>query len=121
MVSIGGAGRVGWKHENGPLASILDLQAAAFCQRPRVPTDDQLSILLVNRQGDWKALYLPAPYGPGSWQLYDLSRDPGEIDDLSGAHPERLVELVALWDRYVEETGVILEPLSVFDADPEML
>ncbi|MBW0011818.1 arylsulfatase [Mycobacterium sp.] len=73
------------------------------------------------RQGDWKALYLPAPYGPGSWQLYDLSRDPGEIDDLSGAHPERLVELVALWDRYVEETGVILEPLSVFDADPEML
>ena len=36
------------------------------------------------RQGDWKALYLPAPYGPGSWQLYDLASDPGEIDDLAG-------------------------------------
>ena len=30
------------------------------------------------RQGDWKALYLPAPYGPGTWQLYDLSGDPAK-------------------------------------------
>lgn len=69
------------------------------------------------RQGDWKALYLPAPYGPGTWQLYDLSIDPGEIDDLAGSRPDKLAELLALWDRYVEETGVLLEPVSVFDAD----
>ena len=68
------------------------------------------------RQGDWKAVYLPAPYGPGAWQLYDLSDDPGEIDDLAAAHPDKLAELLALWDRYVEETGVILDPISVFDA-----
>ena len=35
------------------------------------------------RQGDWKALHLPEPYGPGDWQLYDLSTDPGEINDLA--------------------------------------
>jgi len=69
------------------------------------------------RQGDWKALYLPAPYGPGTWQLYDLSGDPGEIDDLAASRPDKLAELLALWDRYVEETGVILEPVSVYDAD----
>jgi arylsulfatase len=69
------------------------------------------------RQGDWKAVYLPAPYGPGAWQLYDLSSDPGEIDDLAASQPDKLAELLALWDRYVEETGVILEPVSVFDAD----
>jgi arylsulfatase len=69
------------------------------------------------RQGDWKALHLPAPYGPGDWQLYDLSRDPGEIDDLAASRPDKLAELLTLWDRYVEETGVILEPISVFDAD----
>ncbi len=69
------------------------------------------------RQGDWKVLYLPAPYGPGSWQLYDLSCDPGEIHDLADARPDKLAELLALWDRYVEETGVILEPVSVYDAD----
>ena len=69
------------------------------------------------RQGDWKALYLPAPYGPGAWQLYDLASDPGEIHDLAAAHPHKLAELLALWDRYVEESGVLLEAASVFDAD----
>lgn len=72
------------------------------------------------RQGDWKALYLPAPYGPAAWQLYDLSADPGEIHDLAAAHPDKLAELVALWDRYVEDNGVIVEPISVFDADPAL-
>ncbi len=69
------------------------------------------------RQGDWKALYLPEPHGPGAWQLYDLSRDPGETDDRAAARPDKLAELLALWDRYVEENGVLLEPVSVFDAD----
>jgi len=67
------------------------------------------------RQGDWKAVHLPAPYGPGAWQLYDLSADRGEIDDLAAARPDKLAELLALWDRYVEETGVILDPVSAFE------
>ncbi len=71
------------------------------------------------RQGDWKALHLPEPYGTGDWQLYDLSADPGEIEDLAAARPEKLAELLTLWDRYVQETGVILDPLSVFDIDLE--
>lgn len=73
------------------------------------------------RQGDWKALHLPAPYGPGAWQLYDLSRDPGEIDDQAAARPEKLAELLELWDRYVEENGVISDPVSVFDIDLQAL
>jgi arylsulfatase A-like enzyme len=73
------------------------------------------------RRGDWKALYLPAPYGPGTWQLYDLSGDPGEIDDLAASRPEILAGLLGLWDRYVEESGVILDPVSVFEIDPQML
>jgi arylsulfatase len=73
------------------------------------------------RQGDWKALYLPAPYGPGAWQLYDLSADPGEIDDLAVSRPEKLAELLELWDRYVKESGVILDPVSVFEIDTQLL
>ncbi|BBY00815.1 arylsulfatase [Mycobacterium seoulense] len=69
------------------------------------------------RQGEWKALHLPAPYGPGSWQLYDLASDPGEIHDLAESHPAKLAELLTLWDRYVEENGVILDPVSVFDLE----
>ena len=71
------------------------------------------------RQGDWKALYLPAPYGPGAWQLYDLSRDPGEVHDLAAARPDKLADLLELWDRYVEDNGVILGPVSVYEIDAE--
>jgi arylsulfatase len=59
------------------------------------------------RQGDWKALYIPKPDGPGRWQLYNLKRDPGEIHDLADAEPERLRALVEHWQRYVDETGVL--------------
>jgi len=72
------------------------------------------------RQGDWKALYLPVPFGPGRWQLYDLSADPGEIEDMAERNPGKLAELLTLWDHYVEENGVLLDPLTVFEMGPEM-
>ncbi|MEM8232113.1 hypothetical protein Q4R56_19515, partial [Morganella morganii] len=59
------------------------------------------------RQGDWKAVYLPAPVGPATWQLYDLARDPGEIHDLADSQPGKLAELIEHWKRYVSETGVV--------------
>ena len=71
------------------------------------------------RQGDWKALYLPAPYGPGTWQLYDLSRDPGEVHDLAASRPDKLADLLVLWDRYVEDNGVIIGQVSVYEVDAE--
>jgi arylsulfatase len=73
------------------------------------------------RQGDWKALYLPLPYGPGRWQLYDLSQDRGEIVDLAEARPDKLSELLALWDRYVAENGVLLDPLTIFEMETALL
>ncbi|KAE8145483.1 alkaline-phosphatase-like protein [Aspergillus avenaceus] len=59
------------------------------------------------RFGDWKIVYIPKPKGPERWQLYNLVEDPGEIHDLAEQHPERLRQLLKLWDRYVVETGVI--------------
>jgi arylsulfatase len=58
------------------------------------------------RRGHWKSLLLPPPDGPGHWQLYDLSADPGEVNDLASTEPERLAGLIDDWHRYVEETGV---------------
>jgi arylsulfatase len=72
------------------------------------------------RQGDWKALWLPQPWGTGDWQLYNLSGDPGEIVDLAEAQPEKLAELLRLWDRYVAENGVITDPVTVFEVDPSL-
>lgn len=70
------------------------------------------------RQDNWKAVYVPDEDGVSKWQLYDLLKDRGEIDDLAEASPEKLYALLALGRTYVEETGVIETPLSIFEADP---
>ena len=59
------------------------------------------------RKGKWKAMFIPPPYGPGEWELFDLDKDPGETRDLSTKEPEVFKELLIEWDRYVCETGVI--------------
>ena len=59
------------------------------------------------RFGDWKIDYVPKPKGPERWQLYNLKSDPGEINDLAEAEPDRLSQLLKLWDQYVIDTGVI--------------
>ncbi|KAM5430573.1 putative arylsulfatase (type I) [Microsporum canis] len=71
------------------------------------------------RKGDWKALMIPEPHGPGDWQLYKLSEDPGETRDLKELYPEKLKELLEAWDQYVMEVGIVGEAMQygVLDAD----
>ena len=64
------------------------------------------------RQGAWKALFIPPPEGPGVWQLYNLSSDPGETVDLSAINSERLADLLRRWEQYVAETGVQLRAVT---------
>jgi arylsulfatase len=60
------------------------------------------------RQGDLKAVMVPAPYGTAVWQLFDVAEDPGEANDLSKLMPDRLETLKAAWDRYAADVGVVL-------------
>ena len=60
------------------------------------------------RKGDFKAVSVAPPYGPGKWQLYNVAEDPGETRDLAKQKPELLKELRAVWDRYARDVGVIL-------------
>ncbi len=60
------------------------------------------------RQGNFKAVSVSAPYGPGTWHLYDLAVDPGETRDLAKEQPETLERLTAAWDRYADDVGVVL-------------
>ncbi|KAK5079279.1 hypothetical protein LTR51_001475 [Lithohypha guttulata] len=63
------------------------------------------------RVGQYKAVFLPFPKGISAWQLYDLSADPGETDDLAQKMPEKLEELLVCWEKYCDETGVVpLQP-----------
>jgi arylsulfatase len=66
------------------------------------------------RMGDFKLLWLPKPFGADDWQLYDLSRDPGETTDLSSLRPELRSQMIEIWDRYAQESGVILPSPPIF-------
>ncbi len=59
------------------------------------------------RKGDYKAVLVAKPFGPGEWRLYDTAKDPGETADLSKEQPALLDELKAAWDRYAKDVGVI--------------
>lgn len=60
------------------------------------------------RKGPWKLLWIDDGNGQGEWQLYNLVQDPAETNDLSGAEPEKLAEMIREWSLYVERNGVIL-------------
>jgi len=64
------------------------------------------------RMGDWKAVWLCAPFGPGAWQLFDLKADPGETVDLAASRPEILERLAGRWDDYAAANNVILPDAS---------
>ena len=58
-------------------------------------------------KGNWKILRLGKPFGTGTWQLYDLEKDPGEINDLSQQFPAKRDSLIDDWMQYAKENGVI--------------
>ena len=60
------------------------------------------------RQGDFKAVSIPEPDGPGEWRLYNVVTGPGEANDLSTQMPDRLETLKAAWDQYAADVGVVL-------------
>jgi arylsulfatase len=65
--------------------------------------------------GDWKILRMPKPYGTGEWQLYNLEQDPAEMNDLSKQYPDKLKDMVALWEQYKKENGVLDISIKTFE------
>lgn len=57
--------------------------------------------------GNWKILWMPKPFGPDEWELFNLKQDPAELNDLSKQHPDKLKEMIALWEQYKRENQVL--------------
>jgi len=57
--------------------------------------------------GDWKILWMPSPFGTGEWELFNVRKDPAELNDLSGEYPDRLTEMIALWEKYRKDNGIL--------------
>ncbi len=57
-------------------------------------------------KNEWKILRLPVPFGSGEWELYNIKTDPGELSNLADQHPDKLNELISLYDQYVQKHEV---------------
>ena len=55
------------------------------------------------RDGDWKIVQ---EYGETDWMLYNLKKDPTEMNDLAARHPALLRKMVAKYNSEAERTGV---------------
>jgi arylsulfatase len=62
------------------------------------------------RKGDWKIAWSNKPWGTGEWELYNLASDRSEQRNLAAALPQKLAELVADYEAYERDVGVIDVP-----------
>jgi arylsulfatase len=67
---------------------------------------------LRSADGKWKALWTEPPLGPvdGHWQLFDMSTDRGETQDVSTQNQSVVDGLVQQWNSYMTSVGGV-EPL----------
>ena len=70
-----------------------DLLIAGFTERFRTVRIGDRKIVRVNAR---------------PWEMYDLSQDPTELEDLAAEHPTELAELVARYHRWVSEQGATM-------------
>jgi arylsulfatase len=59
------------------------------------------------RQGSWKLLKLPPPYGEDAFALYDLNADLAERHNLADDNPQVVQRLLSLYEEYKRTYGVI--------------
>jgi arylsulfatase len=73
------------------------------------------------RQGDWKLRWEWKPYGKSDWELFDLTKDPAERNDLAAKHPDKVKALLASWNDYVKINNVIVPDRSMFETLEDQL
>jgi arylsulfatase A-like enzyme len=59
---------------------------------------------------NWKIVRNMPPLGDGKWRLYDLSKDPAEVNDLAAAMPELFQSMQAGYEAYATKSGVLALP-----------
>jgi arylsulfatase A-like enzyme len=60
--------------------------------------------------------FLPADHN--KWELYDLSVDPTELNDLAVQNPQELNEMIAFWEKWANEKKILPWPWGEYE-EPE--
>lgn len=58
------------------------------------------------RKGNWKLVNVVLPFDTGNFELYDLSKDLAEQQNLKDTAPEKYKELMKEWIKFSTEVGV---------------
>lgn len=69
------------------------------------PISGELFNFTTTRMGEWKAI---GDGLTGQWELFNLANDLGENTDLSAEHPELLQKMIADYEQYAQEVGVVI-------------
>ncbi|AOJ71482.1 MULTISPECIES: arylsulfatase [Burkholderia] len=126
VLELAGVAHPGARYRGRDVAAVKGASLAPYLRRDAARVHDDAHVtgwelfgMRAVRQGDWKAVFIPQPVGPGAWQLYDLAADPGETRDLADAQPDRLAALLEHWARYVADNGVQDGAVRVFATQPQ--
>ncbi len=77
-------------------------------EEPAEPGPPPMSGLPMPRERFDRGSPAGTPIGTGGpWRLYNIKDDPAERHDMSENHPEIAEELLAEWEDYVAENGVL--------------
>ena len=74
------------------------------------PLGYELSGNAVLFKGDYKLVKNLPPYGDGAWHLYNITIDPGEVEDVSKAQPDRFTQMQADYAAFAKANGVLPMP-----------
>ncbi|MEM6534754.1 MAG: arylsulfatase [Pseudomonadota bacterium] len=61
-------------------------------------------------KGDYKIRRVTLPHGDAEWRLFNVAADPGETNDLTATEPEIFADLLAGYEAYEREMGVVALP-----------
>jgi arylsulfatase A-like enzyme len=110
VAAAGGSVKPEWKLDGVNLLPYLEGKQAG---RPHETLYWRFGPQWAVRKGDWKLMQaseekqLPGTALPkmpvGPVHLFDLSKDIGEANDVSGQHPEKVKELRAAWEAWNKE------------------
>mgnify|MGYP001550291209 FL=1 len=115
ILDYAGVKHPGAHYKGRDLAQPSGISMRAFMEgtkdRPRDEDDWNAFELFGNSYvvaGEYKAIRVrKGMYGDGQWHLYNILKDPGETTRLDSAQPERLQKLIAIYDQYAKDKGIV--------------
>ena len=101
--------------DNGSVRPMLGESMTDFLAGNSAAIHDQEYVTILShrgraylRKGHWKIVTTKSPFDESKFELYDLSVDPGESNNLALSEPEKLAELIEIWRVERKKMGIIL-------------